>query len=570
MLSGKKNLFEKGLYLNVFLIVLFFAVLFFVFRKSYITNRNFVEFGKELNDMNNLSDSLMQSVYDFTDKEHSDDFYVYKRDAYGEKVYGKLFELSEILNRLKEKYKNVDYETVILIDENTDLLNDFEELFKILSENILKTGNENHGYIAHIAAAEEKTSEILKMYPELYSKFNNVKDIKNKLLSNGSLQDEKDFNEAEKKFLRLIKNSREIFSDLSEMQIVLDNSIEWLNTVSAVYKIRKETGTGLYSSGIKQDLYEIKESFKKNNDEIRKLISVNYEKEYKKYGILFAVSVFLFVILFTAIILYEHKILKNKTGEILDEFKKRNMLFDAGEDLSDFDLIKTQISKYVSDADKKSKFLETVISGKFKDADIDFNTNDESGKKLLELKEYLVKESEKRAEEEAERLKNDKFKDGILKFGKIIRQHFGDTDLLTFNLLTELVRFTGASIGGIYITEEKNGEKILRLQTYYAYNEKKIAEKEIKYGESLPGTCAADKSSIYIDKISNDYIKIVSGFGNAKPKSLLLIPVYAGDEVYGVIELASISSFSREIIKFVETISEDLAYTLSYFSKKEG
>ena len=211
--------------------------------------------------------------------------------------------------------------------------------------------------------------------------------------------------------------------------------------------------------------------------------------------------------------------------------------------------------------------LSSLKSEKLSEAKVTFSINDKFGKALVDLKKSLEEKENKRKKDEQLQIVNDKHKDGIVKFGKIIRQHFGNLDDLTFNLLSELVHFLDADIGGIYIVDKKENSELLKLKASYAYNEKKILNKEIKIGEGLVGTCAADKSSIYIDKVDDDYIKIVSGFGHTKPKTLLLSPIFVEDEIFGVIELASVGTFTPDDIKFTETLAEDIAYTLAYLLK---
>ena len=149
----------------------------------------------------------------------------------------------------------------------------------------------------------------------------------------------------------------------------------------------------------------------------------------------------------------------------------------------------------------------------------------------------------------------------MAKFGNILRKYTEDLELLSFEIISNLVKFLNADVGGIYIYTEN---KKLKLTASYAYNEKKVIENEIKEGEGLIGTCAVEKTSFYFDKMPEDEIKITSGFGKTTPSTLLIVPLVLSGGIFGVIELASLREFSEADIKFTETLGEEIASTLSY------
>jgi PAS domain S-box-containing protein len=123
------------------------------------------------------------------------------------------------------------------------------------------------------------------------------------------------------------------------------------------------------------------------------------------------------------------------------------------------------------------------------------------------------------------------------------------------NVLQNLVEYIGAIQGAIYLYNE-NDKKLVNLSTY-AYNYKKIQQKEYKIGFGLIGQCAYDREYIYRTEIPDDYFTITSGIlGERKPSSILLMPLISEDLLQGIIELAS---FKEEIPPLTISLVKELA-----------
>ena len=66
-----------------------------------------------------------------------------------------------------------------------------------------------------------------------------------------------------------------------------------------------------------------------------------------------------------------------------------------------------------------------------------------------------------------------------------------------------------------------------------------------------------------MSNIPKGYMKILSGLGESVPKSLLLIPLIYNDEVFGVLELASLKKINEHEREFLQNAAENIASTLS-------
>ncbi|MEJ7643577.1 MAG: GAF domain-containing protein [Chryseolinea sp.] len=116
-----------------------------------------------------------------------------------------------------------------------------------------------------------------------------------------------------------------------------------------------------------------------------------------------------------------------------------------------------------------------------------------------------------------------------------------------------------AGQGAIYKVREEEGKRAVVLEAGYALSIGESTEIKFEYGEGLIGQSAASGNTLYLDDIPEGYIKIVSGLGSAYPKFLLIVPVKSGEQVRGVVELATFKPITEDQRKFVEEASQLIA-----------
>jgi putative methionine-R-sulfoxide reductase with GAF domain len=66
-----------------------------------------------------------------------------------------------------------------------------------------------------------------------------------------------------------------------------------------------------------------------------------------------------------------------------------------------------------------------------------------------------------------------------------------------------------------------------------------------------------------LKNVPDTYITITSGLGEANPNSLLIVPMQYENQIYGVLEFASLGKFEPMHIALVEKTAESVAATLS-------
>jgi len=180
----------------------------------------------------------------------------------------------------------------------------------------------------------------------------------------------------------------------------------------------------------------------------------------------------------------------------------------------------------------------------------------ELGKSLIHMSENLrkVAYSERKRTWSTE---------GLAKFANILRMNNDDLDILSENIIINIVKYLNANQGGIYIINDDLKSPKMELKSAYAYERKKFLENKFELGEGLVGQCWQEKEKIFLTEVPQNYINITSGLGTANPSCILLVPLIVSDEIYGIIELASFQVFDEHEIDFIEKLSSSIASTLN-------
>ncbi len=224
----------------------------------------------------------------------------------------------------------------------------------------------------------------------------------------------------------------------------------------------------------------------------------------------------------------------------------------------------TELNNVISRVDEASRFTLKVGEGDF-DAEFALKSeHDRLGLAMTKMKESL----QKAREEEEKRKVEDEIlnwtNQGIAKFNDLLRQDNHDMEKLSYNLVRNLIEYLSANIGGLYILEgeEDDREKYLKLIAAFAYDRRKYEDKRIEIGEGLIGNCYLEKQTIFLKEIPDDYIKISTGMGFTKPRSLMIVPLKIEEDVLGIIEIGSLEVFKPYEIEFVERVAANTAATL--------
>jgi HAMP domain-containing protein/CheY-like chemotaxis protein len=156
----------------------------------------------------------------------------------------------------------------------------------------------------------------------------------------------------------------------------------------------------------------------------------------------------------------------------------------------------------------------------------------------------------------------DWLKTNVARFTRLLQ---GQRDLLTVArlILSELAPLVSEQHGVFYINDSLNGDATLKLMASYGYQERKQLSNRFQPGEGLVGQCVLEKQRILLTEVPDDYVKISSGLGEARPRNIVVLPVLFEGDVLAVIELGSFNRFSETHLMFLDQLTESIGIVLN-------
>lgn len=125
--------------------------------------------------------------------------------------------------------------------------------------------------------------------------------------------------------------------------------------------------------------------------------------------------------------------------------------------------------------------------------------------------------------------------------------------------VAKLAELLGATYGVFYI---RAGDTLSKSASYAATGGEPGAE-SFRLGEGLVGQCARERRVFVMDQVPDTHMKITTGLGESAPRSILIFPIEHEGRVEGVIELASLQSFTSMHRKLVEQVRGTLGMAVN-------
>jgi len=141
----------------------------------------------------------------------------------------------------------------------------------------------------------------------------------------------------------------------------------------------------------------------------------------------------------------------------------------------------------------------------------------------------------------------------------------GQRDLRTVGqmLLSELAPLVSAQYGAIYQMDSGNGDSHLKMLAGYALPMNVNQQARLPLGFGLVGQCAVEKRRILLHEMPSDYVRISSGLGESRPRSLIVLPVIFEGQTKAVVELASLAEFTPMHLTFLSQLTESIGIVLN-------
>ena len=157
----------------------------------------------------------------------------------------------------------------------------------------------------------------------------------------------------------------------------------------------------------------------------------------------------------------------------------------------------------------------------------------------------------------------DWLKTNVARFTSMLQ---GQRDLVTVGntLLADLVPLVQAQQGTMYqVTRDEDEEHTQLLQLLGAYAQRPGLPERVNVGEGLVGQCAVTKQRIIVEDVPPDYARIGSSLGDARPSSIVVMPLLFEGEIKAVIELAALKKFTSTNLTFLEQLTTSIGVVLN-------
>lgn len=206
--------------------------------------------------------------------------------------------------------------------------------------------------------------------------------------------------------------------------------------------------------------------------------------------------------------------------------------------------------------DSASEFAKRIGEGDFNFEFSPKSKKDALGNSLIEMRNRLQQVTRE------DKIRN-WMNEGHAKFGEILRQHSDNLEKLGAQLISNLVDYMGGSQGALFVLKEEGENHYLELLAAYAYNRKKYVERRLEPGEGLAGQSFLEGKTIYLKDIRADHYNVVTGLGESKPTSLIIVPLREEEKIEGIIEIASLKEIQPYEIEFIESIGASIASSIN-------
>lgn len=185
--------------------------------------------------------------------------------------------------------------------------------------------------------------------------------------------------------------------------------------------------------------------------------------------------------------------------------------------------------------------------------------------KEINMKVQEISEKNKELEEAAQKERERNwFSTSVSLFEGILSSQANHLSGLCDEFLLNLVKHTKSSQAALFVKKTSaEGHSIMQLQSCYAYDKKRYISRSINWGEGLVGAVWWEKEAFYMNDIPESYSKIRSGLGEAKPRSVFIIPAISEGEVEAVVEIGAFQEYCENEKALMLEVCKGLAAAIA-------
>jgi PAS domain S-box-containing protein len=244
-------------------------------------------------------------------------------------------------------------------------------------------------------------------------------------------------------------------------------------------------------------------------------------------------------------------VVKLGKGELVEEKQAKFNNDEIGDMASAMDNLVTGLKA-------TTLFAENIGNGSYQTDFKPLSQHDVLGNALINMRNNLAKVAE-------DDKKRNWATGGLAKFAETLRTNNNDLLKLSDEIIGNIVKYLKANQGALYIVDDalEGEEPTMSMKSCYAWDKKKFLNHKIHKGEGLAGQAWQEGDIVYLTEVPQNYVKIVSGLGDANPTSVLIVPLKVNDQIFGVVEIAAFNVFHDYEIEFVQKIAESIASTIS-------
>jgi signal transduction histidine kinase/CheY-like chemotaxis protein/HAMP domain-containing protein len=156
----------------------------------------------------------------------------------------------------------------------------------------------------------------------------------------------------------------------------------------------------------------------------------------------------------------------------------------------------------------------------------------------------------------------DWLKTNLAKFSRMLQ---GQRDLRAVGemILSELAPVVKAHQAEFYVLAGEKEQQRLKLLASYASAGRRSHGKEIDVGEGVVGQCAIEKRKMLLMNVEGRRFRISTGLTRSQAAEVLVMPVVFEGELRGVVELASLESFSLSHQAFLDQLMESIGIVIN-------